>query len=159
MDTSTDLEETAPLAEEPPKQRGKAIRTGRAISVVFTVNVTARLVSILSQALTAAAFGTSMAMDAFTLALVVPITISQILATAVGAAFIPVFVGYRENKGEDAAVRLFWAAGTLGTVLGLIITAGLIAGSPLLITLFGSSMDASTRELAVRSEERRVGKE
>jgi putative peptidoglycan lipid II flippase len=149
MSTSTNLEESVPFAERPPKQRGKAIRTGRAISVVFVVNMASRLFSIVSQALTAAAFGTSGPMDAFTLALVVPITISQILATAVGAAFIPVFVDYRENHGEDAAVRLFWAAGTLGTIAGAVITGILIIGSPVLIALFGSNLDASTSSLAV----------
>ncbi len=149
MSTSTNLEESLPLAEEPAKRQGKAIHAGRAVSVVFILNVVARLFSIVSQVLTAAAYGTSPAMDAFTVALVAPTTISLILTTAIGAAFIPVFVDYRENKGEDAARRLFWVATTLGMLLGAIITGILIAGAPLLITLFGSQMDASTRALGI----------
>jgi putative peptidoglycan lipid II flippase len=149
MDTSTDLEESVPLAEEPVKERGKAIHTGRAVSVVFILNTVGRLFSIVSQVLTASAYGTSTAMDAFTVALVAPTTISLILTTAIGAAFIPVFVDYRENKGEEAALRLFWVATTLGMLLGAIITGILIAGAPLLVTLFGSQMSASTSALAV----------
>ena len=149
MSTSTDLEETVPLAEGPPQNRARKIHAGRAISVVFLVGVASRLFSIVSQVLTAAAYGTGTAMDAFTLALVVPTTISLILATAVGAAFIPVFVEYRENHGEDAALRLFWIAATLGTLVGAALTAALIVGSPLLVTLFGTQMSASTSALAV----------
>ncbi|HLW01568.1 MAG TPA: murein biosynthesis integral membrane protein MurJ [Ktedonobacterales bacterium] len=149
MGTSTNLEESIPLAGKPARGRGKDIHTGRAVSVVFILNTVGRLFSIVSQVLTASAYGTSTAMDAFTVALVAPTTISLILTTAIGAAFIPVFIEYRENKGEEAALRLFWVATTLGMLLGIIINVVLIAGAPLLITLFGSQMDASTQALAV----------
>jgi putative peptidoglycan lipid II flippase len=149
METSTEVEESNPLAGGPAKGRGKTIHAGRAVSVVFLLNTVGRLFSIVSQVLTAAAYGTSTAMDAFTLALVAPTTISLILTTAIGSAFIPVFVDYRENRGEGAALRLFWVATTLGMLVGVIITGILEACAPLLITLFGSQMDASTRALAV----------
>src|ERR1051326_8437667 len=92
MSTSTNLEETVPLADGPPKSQGTVIHAGRAISVVFFVTVAARLLSIVSQVLTASAFGAGRTMDAYTVALIVPTTISGILTTAVGAALIPVFV-------------------------------------------------------------------
>jgi putative peptidoglycan lipid II flippase len=149
MGISTNVEETVPLAEEPPKRQGTTIHAGRAISVVFFVTLAARLLGIASQVLTAAAFGTSRAMDAFTLASVVPTVLAGILTTAVGAALIPVFLDYRENKSEAESMRLLWIATTLGTAIALAVTLALVAGAPLLLALFGKQMDAPTQSLAL----------
>jgi putative peptidoglycan lipid II flippase len=124
------------------------IHIGRAISVVFYVTVAARLLSIVSQVLTASAFGDTPTMDAYTVALIVPTTISGILGAAVGAALIPVFVDYRENKGEAESMRLLWAAMTLGTLIALVVTVVLVAGAPLVVTVFARQMDAPTQTLA-----------
>ncbi|MDA9432241.1 murein biosynthesis integral membrane protein MurJ [Bradyrhizobium sp. CCBAU 51627] len=125
------------------------IHAGRAISVVFYVTVAARLLGIVSQVLTASAFGTGPTMDAYTVALIVPTTISGILTAAVGAALIPVFVEYRENNGEAESMRLLWAAMTLGTLIALVVTVALVAGAPLVVTVFARQMDAPTQTLAV----------
>ena len=149
MSTSINLEETAPPRYGAPKSRGTAIHAGRAIAVVFYVTVAARLLSIVSQVLTASAFGAGPIMDAYTVALIVPTTISGILTAAVGAALIPVFVDYRENKGEAESMRLLWAAMTLGTLIALAVTVALVAGAPMVVTVFARQMDAPTQTLAV----------
>lgn len=149
MSTSRNLQETAPPPDGVPKSEGTVIHAGRAISVVFYVTVAARLLSIVSQVLTASAFGVGPTMDAYTVALIVPTTISGILATAVGAALIPVFVDYRENKGEAESMRLLWAAMTLGTLIALVVTVALVAVAPLVVTVFARQMDAPTQTLAV----------
>jgi putative peptidoglycan lipid II flippase len=149
MRTSTNLEETAREPDGAPKSQGIVIHAGRAISVVFYVTVAARLLSIVSQVLTASAFGDSRAMDAYTVALIVPTTISGVLTTAVGAALIPVFVDYRENKGEAESMRLLWVAMTLGTLIALVVTVALVAGAPLVVTVFARQMDSPTQTLAV----------
>ncbi|KRR10795.1 murein biosynthesis integral membrane protein MurJ [Bradyrhizobium valentinum] len=149
MSTSTNLQETAPPPDGAPKSQGTVIHAGRAISVVFYVTVAARLLSIVSQVLTASAFGAGPTMDAYTVALIVPTTISAILAAAVGAALIPVFVDYRENKGEAEAIRLLSVAITLGTLIALVVTVALLAGAPLVVTVFARQMDAPTQTLAV----------
>lgn len=149
MSTSINLEETAPPRYGAPKSRGTAIYAGRAIAVVFYVTVAARLLSIVSQVLTASAFGAGPIMDAYTVALIVPTTISGILTAAVGAALIPVFVDYRENKGEAESMRLLWAAMTLGTLIALAVTVALVAGAPMVVTVFARQMDAPTQTLAV----------
>lgn len=146
---TTNLEETTPLADGSRQSRGKAIRAGRAISVVFFVTLAARLLSIVSQVLTAAVFGVGRDMDAFTLASIVPTIIAGILSVAVGAALIPVFVDYRENKGEAESTRLLWIATTLGTAIALAVTLLLIAGAPLLVALFGEQMNPPTQALAL----------
>lgn len=149
MSTSTNLKEAVPPPNGAPKSLGTVIHAGRAISVVFYVTVAARLLSIVSQVLTASAFGAGSTMDAYTVALIVPTTISGILTTAVGAALIPVFVDYRENKGDAESMRLLWAAMTLGTLIALVVTVALVAAAPLVVTVFARQMDAPTQELAV----------
>src|SRR5258708_8089 len=149
MSTSTNLLETAPPRDGAPKSQGTVIHAGRAISVVLYVTVAVRLLSIVSQVLTASAFGVGPTMDAYTVALIVPTTISGILTTAVGAALIPVFVDYRENKGEAESMRLLWVAMTLGTLIALVVTVALVAGAPLVVTVFARQMDAPTQTLAV----------
>ncbi|MGY3391338.1 putative peptidoglycan lipid II flippase [Bradyrhizobium sp. USDA 3311] len=149
MSISTNLEEKAPPRDGSLKSRGTVIHVGRAISVVFYVTVAGRLLGIVSQVLTASAFGAGPTMDAYTVALIVPTTISGILTAAVGAALIPVFVDYRENKGEAESMRLLWAAMTLGTLIALVVTAALVAGAPLVVTVFARQMDAPTQALAV----------
>lgn len=149
MSTFTNFEQTAPPRYGVPKGRGTVIHAGRAIAVVFYVTVAARLLSIVSQVLTASTFGAGPIMDAYTVALIVPTTISGILTAAVGAALIPVFVDYRENKGESESMRLLWVAMTLGTLIALAVTVALVAGAPLVVTVFARQMDAHTQTLAV----------
>ena len=147
--STSDVEETVATAQESASATGKSMRTGRAISVVFFMTIVARLLTIVTQVLMAAIFGTSRTMDAYVLALIVPITIANILNTAVGAAFIPVYVDYRENKGEAQAMRVLWAGGLLGMLATLLVTAVMIVAAPLIILGFGHQMDGSTQALAV----------
>lgn len=148
MSTSISLE-TAPPPGGAPKSQGAVIHAGRAISVVFYVTIAARLLSIVSQVLTASVFGVGQIMDAYTVALIVPTTISGILTTAVGAALIPVFVDYRENKSEAESMRLLWVATTMGALIALVVTMAMIAGAPLVVSVFARQMDAPTQTLAV----------
>jgi len=149
MSSSTNLKEAAPPPDGAPKSRGTVIHAGHAIAVVFYVTVAVRLLSLVNQVMTASAFGDGRAMDAYTVALIVPTTISGILTTAVGAALIPVFVDYRENKGEAESMRLLSVAMTLGTLIALVVTVALVAGAPLVVTIFAQQMDAPTQTLAV----------
>jgi putative peptidoglycan lipid II flippase len=149
MGTSAGLEETKPTAPGAPSGKGTAIRTGRAISVVFIAGVAARLLSIVSQALIAASFGTRGPINDYVLALILPTTIAGILTTAVGAALIPVFIDYRENKDEAECMRLLWSATTLGTLLVLAATGVMIACSPFLVPLFGFQGNPAAQSLTV----------
>jgi putative peptidoglycan lipid II flippase len=142
------LEGPSAASSDAPPERQVKIRAGRAISVVFFVSIGARVLTLCSQALIAATFGTSDQMAAYTLALLVPATIAGILTTAVGAAIIPVFIDYRENQGEQEAMRLLWIATTLGTVVLVVVTGALVAAAPLLVTIFSHQLDASTQALA-----------
>ena len=147
MSTPTDLAENPPAGGTAPS-KSATIRTGRAISLVFFLGVGVRLFTLVSQALIAAIFGTSREMDAYTLALIVPTTIANVLSVAVGAAIIPIFIDYRENRNDTEARRLLWAVTTLGTLIALAVTSVMMAAAPWLIDLFASHVDAQTQALA-----------
>jgi putative peptidoglycan lipid II flippase len=149
MSTPTDLAEQSPApGDAPAGRKTPAIKMGQAISVVFFVSVGVRVLSLVSQSLIAAVFGTGKEMDAYVLALIAPSTLAGILTTAVGAAIIPVFIEYREKHSEQEAMHVLWAALTLGTLLTLVLTGIIIAGAPLLILLLGHAIDPQTRDLA-----------
>ncbi len=148
MSTPTDLAEVPPVADGAPRGKGTTIRVGRAISVVFFVSIATRLLTLVSQVLIAAIFGTSREMDAYVLALIVPTTIAGVLSVAVGAAIIPIYIDYREKQSEAEATRVLWAATTLGTLVLVVLTSMMMAGAPLLIALFAHQTDAATQALA-----------
>lgn len=148
MSTPTDLAENPPAAGGAPQGKSTTIRTGRAISVVFFLGVAVRLFTLVSQTLIASIFGTSREMDAYTLALIVPVTIASVLAVAVGAAIIPIFIEYRERRSDAEAMRLLWAVTSLGTLVALIVTGLMMSAAPLLIAVFASHVDAPTQALA-----------
>jgi putative peptidoglycan lipid II flippase len=141
--------ETAASSSAPSQEKQATIHAGRAISVVFFVSIAARVLTLGSQALIAATFGTSDQMAAYTLALIVPATIAGILTTAVGAAIIPVFIDYRENRGEQEALRLLWIISTLSTVVLVVVTGVLVVAAPLLVSVFSHQLNASTQALAI----------
>lgn len=149
MNTSADLEATQEAAIGTSQGKSAAIKTGRAISIVFFVSIAARLLTIVSQILMASVFGTSKLMDAYVLALIIPTTIAGVLSVAVGAAVIPIFIDYRENRSEGEALRVLWSATWLGTLVALILTGAMIAAAPVLITLFAHHEDAVTQSLAI----------
>ncbi|HEY7124564.1 MAG TPA: murein biosynthesis integral membrane protein MurJ [Ktedonobacterales bacterium] len=136
------------LPEHLPQTKQTTIHAGRAISVVFFVSIAARVLTLVSQALIAATFGTSDQMAAYTLALIVPATLAGILTTAVGAAIIPVFIEYREHHGEQEAMRLLWIITTLSMLVLVVVTGVLVAAAPLLVQVFSHQLNASTQALA-----------
>ncbi len=143
-----DLERSTAASSAQAQEKQTTIHAGRAISVVFFVSIAARVLTLGSQALIAATFGTTDQMAAYTLALIVPATIAGILTTAVGAAIIPVFIEYRERHGEPEAMRLLWIVTTLSTLVLVVFTGALVAAAPLLVQLFSHQLNAATQALA-----------
>src|SRR5262249_31861906 len=148
MSTPTDLEEVTPAGGASLQQKGPAIRIGRAVSLIFFLSIAVRLLTLVSQIVIAAIFGTGQETDAYVLALIVPTTIAGVLSVAVGAAIIPIFIEYRENRSSAEALHVLWAAATLFTLIALVLTGVMMAGAPALIALFAHQTDAATQALA-----------
>jgi putative peptidoglycan lipid II flippase len=96
-------------------------------------------------------FGTSDALDAYLIALVMPAFFGSVLAGSFNAAFIPAYVQIREHQGREAAQKLF--AGTMFLCLLLLVSASVLLAliaSPLLSLIasgFGAEKMALTRSL------------
>jgi putative peptidoglycan lipid II flippase len=75
-----------------------------ALIAVCTIGV--KLVGLVKEQATAAAFGTQTELNIFILACAVPLFLVTVIASSFNAAFVPTYVKVRENKGESAAQEL-----------------------------------------------------
>jgi len=82
----------------------------RILAVLFTVGsctVLGKLLAFLKDAVVAYQFGTSDALDAFLIAVVVPQFAVNLLGGSLNAALIPTYIQVREQEGQAAAQRVF----------------------------------------------------
>lgn len=100
-----------------------------AAALVAALTLATKVVAMGKEVLSAAAFGTDDAMDAFLAAFLLPTYALNVLAVQMNTALVPVFIGVRENEGEAAAQRLFSGALVLsiGILVGATILLGLLA--------------------------------
>lgn len=112
---------------------------------VFSVGV--KLVAMFKEVAVANYFGRSSAVDAFLAAYLLPGFVVVLVAGSLNAAFIPTFIQVRQDRGEEAAQRLFsscmvWSQGLL---LGLATI--LAAVGPFLVRAIASGFSAGKLQL------------
>lgn len=95
-------------------------------------------------------FGTSDALDAYFIALLVPSFVINVVAGSFNAAFIPTFIQVSEREGEQAAQGLLssvmlWSVGVLGVTSVL-----MLAGAPLYLPLIASGFSREKLDLTFR---------
>ena len=95
-------------------------------------------------------FGTSDALDAYLIALLVPSFVINVVAGSFNAAFIPTFIQVREREGEREAQRLFsnvmvWSVGVLGATSVLMLLC-----APLYLPLIASAFSREKLDLTFR---------
>lgn len=119
--------------------------------VVGVLALVAKLAGMGRELITASAFGTSDAVDAFVLAWELPAFLINVIGGSFNAALIPIFIETRDRDGQDGANRLL--SGVLVASLGLLAGAALLlafAGPallPLVASGFGPEKLALTRVL------------
>jgi len=118
-----------------------------AVLIVATFTVIAKLVSVGKELAVAKSFGTSDALDAFLIALLLPSFIISVVAGSFNAALIPTFIKVRDQQGHDAAQRLlsnvmFWTLAMLGAAVLV-----LFASSRWLLPLVASGFSAEKLRL------------
>ncbi len=123
----------------------------RAAGTVMAAFVLSNLVGLLRQVLVARAFGTSLELDAFNVALGLPDVLFNLVAGgALASAFIPTFTGLLTRDDRPGAWRL--ASGVLTLVSAVLVVASLLAAllAPWLVgTVLAAGYDAPTQALAV----------
>lgn len=126
----------------------KALTSGSANRKIFGAAATIALLTglvklaiVFRELVVAWRFGTSDALDAFIIALLVPTFLINGIANSFNAALIPTYIGVREEHGPEAAQKLFsgvmvWSLALLGVV-----TALMIAASPFYLRLIAAGFN------------------
>jgi len=100
----------------------------RSAGIISSATLLSRLLGLIRDILTAAFFGTGLAMSAFVVAFTIPNLFRRLFGEgALNAAFIPVFSTYLEKEGKKEAWRLASAVISLVAVfLAVLVLAGII---------------------------------
>jgi putative peptidoglycan lipid II flippase len=115
----------------------------RAIVVVGGFSLFARLASTAKELVVAQSFGRGDALDAFLIALLLPTTITGMVAGSLSAAFIPTYIHVRENQGHEAAQRLFSNIQVASLMVLAILALLMAGGAPYYLPLLASGFSAS----------------
>jgi len=122
-------------------------RIFRAAFVVALVGLLVKGVTALKELAIARVFGRSDAIDSYLIAYLVPAFAVILLMGAFSSCVIPVIIHLRQEKGTEAAQRLFSSTLllTLGTLAVLAIALGL--GAPFFLRFLGSGFSAEKLQL------------
>lgn len=120
-------------------------KTSIAVSVIMSLGY---LVSFLKEAIIANYFGVSVEVDAFTIAIQIPVTLFALVSVAVRSVVIPLYSDLLHKEGEAAGAHFL---DNVISIVGLIAIAAIVvceifAGG--IIYLFAPGFDASTHQLA-----------
>jgi putative peptidoglycan lipid II flippase len=113
----------------------------RAATTILILTSFAKLASVAKELLVARRFGTGATIEAFLVAILIPMLAINIVSNSLTIALIPTYITVRERDGKDAAQRLLsgitvWSLFLLGSVTLLI-----IAGSRLYLPWIASGFN------------------
>jgi putative peptidoglycan lipid II flippase len=109
---------------------------GAAITIGALTIVT-KLAALGKDAAVAYSFGTSDAMDAFLIGMLLPAFAINVVASSLNAAFMPVLIECRERAGASAAARLFESILFASLLLLAVASAALVVAAPLVMPHLG----------------------
>lgn len=127
-------------------QKGK----GAGFSLLSIGNVFIALLTYLRFAEIAQVFGTTWQTDAVSIAMVIPLLLQQLISTAFGAVFMPIFTRVKHNRGEDEANKLISRTINWMSILGILFIGLVIASGSFFIRIVGPGVNPTTVVLATR---------
>jgi putative peptidoglycan lipid II flippase len=122
---------------------------GAAISVAL-LTALVKAVTIGRELIVAWRFGTSDALDAYLIALLVPSFVVQTVAGSFNAAFIPTFIQVREREGDAVAGRLFSSVMLWSVMLLAATSILMLLCAPLYLPLIASGFSPEKLALTFR---------
>ena len=122
----------------------------RAATTIVVLTSLAKLAAVAKELLVARRFGTGATIEAFLVAVLIPMLAINIISNSLSIALIPTYITVRERDGKDAAQRLLsgitvWSLLLLGAVTLLI-----IAGSRLYLPWIASGFNQFKLELTFK---------
>jgi putative peptidoglycan lipid II flippase len=119
------------------KEIWQSISTGSVNSRIFSAAIIVaggtlfvKVLAVVKELIVASKFGTSDELDAFLIALMVPVIIVTIIAGSFNAALIPTYIKVREQEGQQAAQKLFSSATIWSIGLLVIMTIFVVGAAP-----------------------------
>jgi len=102
---------------------------GAGFSLLSAGNLLIALITYLRFAQIAGIFGTTWQTDAVAIAMVIPLLLQQLISTAFGSAFMPIYSRVMYQKGREAANRLVsriinWMVLSGAVLIGLVLASG-----------------------------------
>lgn len=125
-------------------------RIFRAALLVSVASAVVKLMATAKEFVVASYFGRGDALDAFLIAFLVPGFIVSIVSISFNTALIPTLVQVREQKGGEAAQKLFSNMTVLGLGLLLILSGVIAITGPRLLGLVGSGFGPAKLALTCR---------
>jgi putative peptidoglycan lipid II flippase len=126
-------------------------KIARATLVVGFYTLLGKIFTMGKEIATAACFGPGELLDAYLMALVLPIFLVNILGSTLGSAFLPTYVQVKRNDGREAAQRLFSTALTWTLIFLMALSVLLFWGAPIWLSWlakgFGPAKMALTLQL------------
>jgi len=123
---------------------------GAGFSLLSMGNLLIAFLTYLRFAEIAQIFGTTWQTDAVSIAMVIPLLLQQLISTAFGSVFMPIFSKVHHDKGEDAANKLISRIINWMILLGVFLIGLVIMFGPFLIHIVGPGINPSTAALAIR---------
>lgn len=116
--------------------------------VVMLVSLGARLTTAARELIVAGYFGTSEEVDAFLIALLLPMFAVNVFAGSFSTSVMPTYIETRDNSGPAEAQKLFSSVMALGILFLIVTTFILMWLGPILLPLLGTGFTPETIALA-----------
>jgi putative peptidoglycan lipid II flippase len=110
----------------------------RAATTIVILTSVAKLAAVAKELLVARRFGTGAAIEAFLVALLIPMLAINIISNSLSIALIPTYITVRERDGKDAAQRLLSGITVWALLLLIAVTALVLVGARLYLPLIAS---------------------
>jgi len=122
----------------------------RAATTIAILTSIAKLAAVAKELLVARRFGTGATIEAFLVAVLIPMLAVNIISSSLSIALIPTYINVREREGKDAAQRLLsgitvWALLLLGAMTVLI-----LAGSRIYLPWIASGFNQRKLDLSLQ---------
>jgi putative peptidoglycan lipid II flippase len=119
----------------------------KAAATVGLATLLVRLVAFLKEQIVASRFGTTDAVDAFLVALMVPAFILTLVSSSFNAAFIPTYIQLKEKQGKAAAQSLLSNVVIYNLGILAIATVIVIATAPIYLPYLATGFDSEKLNL------------
>ena len=120
----------------------------RAATTIAVLTCVAKLASVAKELLVARRFGTGSTIEAFLVAILIPMLAVNIISSSLSMSLIPTYINVRERDGKEAAQRLLSGITVWALLLLLVTTVIILACSHLFLPWIASGFNQRKLDLA-----------